>query len=108
MSGRPAYSIIPERVKFWFLFKRKFHMDVEQLADMLIALESPIRFGIENKWVGTKYVSLPKSEKRVQYEALDKTVRHIIHLKKTKKWPPQGELVMATPEELAADVSQSS
>ena len=46
MSAKPAYAVIRERLLNWFLFQPKtFDITVDQLADILYAMERQARLG---------------------------------------------------------------
>ena len=73
---RPVGNIIPERLAAWYLFKpRTFEITLENLAEIMTALEDPVRLG-SSYW--------HPSEKRRKVDEL------IVYLEKIAKLKASG------------------
>ena len=82
--GRRYSEVAEERLIHWFLFSRKFHMDIPQLAEVFLALQKVVRLGSDWGYVGKgadrKYQKISNPKKQ-QVQALLAELRKITSTK---------------------------
>lgn len=47
---RAARDVGPERLLYWYLFRRKEHISLAAMAELLLALQTPVRDKPEGRW----------------------------------------------------------
>ena len=62
-------EVVAERLVVWFLFGRKFHMEISQLAELYKAMLKPVRLGRDWGIIDGKYGIIPNPKKE-QVKAL--------------------------------------